>query len=267
MNLFFAVMPLRIAIFALVVWCACGCYDNHNDSNTPFSEVANFSIAELRELGAHGCYTIDSEKVSLGRITSSDSEGNFYRSLFLEDESGGAEILLGTYNTSSQYPIGLLVALHLNGMAVMVEDGVLRVGLPPQKHDSAPRDMEAQSVIDAHLVRSQSVEEPQPTICKIEDLHLAMCGRFVRIEGLEYSAPNSKEGDTLEGYRAFADSEGKLIYSSVSEYATFADMAIPTENISLQGILSYEAVGGGAGRQYTLKPRSKDDFTLSHSHR
>lgn len=258
-------MIRHISILLAIVLLACGCYDRHNSGEVEFHESANCTLAALRSLGAEGCCTINSELICVGRVTSSDREGNFYRTLFIEDESGGAEILLGTYNIASQYPVGLQIALRLNGTAVVVEDGVVRVGLPPQSFDSSPREMEAQAVIDRHIVRGTSIEAPTPHTYHISELEMAMCGRLIRIENLHYSPELSKEGETVVGYRAFSDNESNTVYIYVSDYASFADMAIPTEIEAVEGILSYEAVGGGAGRQYVIKPRSKDDFTPLHS--
>ena len=258
-------MTRRILILLAIALLACGCYDRHDSGESKFSESANYTLATLRSFGAEACCTINSNLICVGRVTSSDRDGNFYRTLFVEDESGGAEILLGTYNIASQYPIGLQVALHLNGTAVIVEDGVVKVGLPPQSYDSSPREMEAQAVIDRHIVRGTSVEAPTPHTYRISELQMSMCGQFIRIEALHYSPELSKEGETVVGYRAYTDEEGQTIYTYVSEYASFADMAIPAEIGAIEGILSYEAVGGGAGRQYTLKPRSKDDFTTISS--
>lgn len=263
MSDFFRLMLRRISILLVIVLLVCGCYDRHSSGETEFIDMRNCSLSSLRSMGAEGCNTIDLELICVGRVTSSDREGNFYRSLFIEDESGGAEILLGTYNIASQYPIGLQVAIHLKGTAVAVEDGVVKIGLPPQSYDSAPREMEAQAVIDCHLIRGTSIEDPTPHTYRIGELEMPMCGQFIRIEGLLCSPELWNEGETMVGYRAFTDEEGAVIYTSVSEYASFADMATPSEIVTIEGILSYEAVG--EGRQYVIKPRSKDDFTQTHS--
>ena len=58
----------------------------------------NCDISQLYQLCQGGCHTISSDIVCVGRVTSSDSEGNFYRSMFVEDSTAAVEILLGTYN-------------------------------------------------------------------------------------------------------------------------------------------------------------------------
>ena len=252
-----------LALFSILM---CGCYDNHNaPAATDLSKRANCTIAQLRELceEEEGCYLVTEERICVGRITSSDSEGNFYRSLIVEDHSGGAEIKLGTYNIASRYPVGLLVALHLNGTALKIENGVVQVGLPPQSFDSSPREMESQLVIDKHIVRSSSVAPTTPATYNISSLDSTLCGRFVRIENICHAPLIENEEVAPTEYYRFANNEDSAIFAYISTYADFAAMEIPTSEVAIQGILYHEAVGMGIGRQFVIKPRFKDDIATT----
>jgi hypothetical protein len=146
----------------------------------------------------------------------------------------------------------------------MHENGVMQVGLPPQSFDSAPREMEAQEVIDKHIIRSNSVEPTTPLSCHINSLNHSLCGRFIRIDNRHHSPlPDREECTTLSGYHRFTDIENNAIFSYISPYADFANKEIPTSGISLQGILYYETVGMGIGGQYVIKPRFEDDISIS----
>lgn len=249
----------RLFLIILLFLSAVGCYDSHKE---PLQEEvamqANCTMEQLRRMCFSGCYAVVTDIICMGRVTSSDKEGNFYRSLVVEDDSGGVEIKLGTYNIDSQYPIGLIVMLRLKGAAIMVEDGVVKVGLPPQSFDSAPRDMEAQSVIDAHLVRGTSIEEITPMVCDIASLDTSLCGRFVRVENLLHSP---LDGYEEKEYYLFKESSDRTICLYISSYANFSDIDIPTSELSIQGVLYYENVGMGIGKQFVIKPRSKDDIS------
>ena len=243
----------------------CGCYDNHNEPTTePFSVQANANIKALRQFCSNGCYNIVSDIVCIGRVTSSDREGNFYRSVFVQDETGAVEIKLGTYNIEAQYPIGLMVALRLNGCTIMLDDDILQVGLPPQSFDTAPREFEAQEVIDLHVVRSNSIEPIAPLSLDIPTLNTSFCGQFVRIENLRH-APLIEDMEELSmvDYHRFIDNEEHAVFTYISPYANFSTIAIPTETTTIQGILYHESVGGGMGRQFVIKPRFADDITDS----
>lgn len=236
-----------------------GCFDNHSTPDCePFSAQANTSIAHLQQLCKGGCYTITSNMVCVGRVTSSDYEGNFYRSMVIEDGTGGAEIKLGIYSIDKQYPVGLMVAVDLKDTAIVSDNGVVQVGLPPQSFDNAPREFEAQEIIDRHITRSNSIEVIAPLQCDIASLDTSLCGRFVRIEELRHSPLPDKEE---KNYYRFTDSNSNEVYLYISSYADFADMEIPSFDVSVQGILYHEAVGLGVNRQYVIKPRFADDIS------
>ena len=155
-------------IYIILLLCASvagGCYDSH--SNSPIDETSadrgNCTLAQLRSLCKEGLFYIIPNGTCVGRVTSSDEEGNFYRTLCIEDESGAAEILLGLYNNHTQYPIGLQVAIRLDGLAVAIEDGVVQIGLAPESYDASLREIASQEMIDRHIIRSTSVTNIEPT--------------------------------------------------------------------------------------------------------
>jgi len=246
-----------ILITLLIIFS--GCYDKHSEPpTTPPMLQANAHLGELNRLCANGCYNIVSDIVCVGRITSSDRDGNFYRSVFVEDGTSAVEIKLGTYNTSTQYPVGLEVAIYLKGTAIMFEDNILQIGLPPQSYDTAPREFEVQEIIDRHIVRSNSIEEITPLSLDIPSLHTSLCGRFVRISGLQFAPITDNSSN---GYYRFIDSEERIIFVYISPYANFSTIALSTTTTTIQGILCHEPVGGGMGHQFVIKPRFADDIS------
>ena len=257
-------MKLLLLIILLFSSIVSGCYDSNNiPPQKEFDEGYTYDIAELRQMCENECHNITSDIICVGRVTSSDKEGNFYRSVTIEDNSGGLEVKLGIYNIATQYPIGLMVSLHLNGTAIMVNNGVVQVGLPPQCFDSSPREMEAQEVIDKHIIRSNSVEPTAPLLCDIKSLSNSMCGRFIQIENLHHAPlPDREECVALGGYHRFTDAENNAIFTYVSTYSDFANMEIPLSDTTIQGILYYETVGMSVGDQFVIKPRYKDDISI-----
>ena len=250
-----------IVLFALIIFATSGCYDNHNTYRPEQAEaVANCTISQLKQRCGEGCTNIVADLVCAGRVTTSDSEGNFYRSFVIEDSTGGLEILLGTYNIASRYPAGTLVTIKLNGTAIMVENGVLQVGLPPYTFDSTPREFESQAVIDSHIIRGASVEDVKPTLCDITSLSPELCGRKIKIEGIYHSPLEDYEE---RDYHRFENDEGDAVFAYISPYADFSDIAIPTTELSIQGILYYETVGMSIGKQFVIRPISRDDISTT----
>lgn len=242
----------------------CGCYDTHKlPQQDDYLPSANCDIVQLRQLAANGCYEIPSDMVCAGRVTSSDRDGNFYRSMFVEDSTGAIEVKLGTYNIAAQYPVGLTVALHLKGLAIMVENGVLQVGLPPQSYDTRPREFEAQEIIDRYVVRGNSVEDIASFACDIASLDDSMCGRFVSVTDLYYTP---MAYDRESGYLRFVGADERIIFVYISPYSNLSAMEISTTALAIQGILSYDTIGDEGDKQFVIRPRFKDDISTINSH-
>ena len=260
-------MKRLFAVLLLSVVVAGGCYDKHEEPSVLGADsIGNCEIARLRGLCQTECRTITMDINCKGYVTSSDAEGNFYRTMVVEDGSGAVEIKLGTYNIASQYPIGTEVALSLKGTAIMVERGVVQLGLPPQSFDASPREMEAAEVIDKHIIRSGNSVNTTPLECKIKQINSSLCGRLICVEQLLYTPPaEEEEAALLEGYHRFVDKEGNIIYLYTSEYADFAKSEIPRGATTLQGVLYYETVGRGKIEHFVIKPRFANDISPSHN--
>ena len=253
-----------ILIFASIILG--GCYDSHEEPKpAEITREDNCNISHLRALCNEGIYLITTDLECIGRVTSSDQEGNFYRTIVIDDGSGGLEVKLGIYNSAAQYPVGLMVALHLNGTALMIENGVLQLGLPPYSHDDSPREMASQQIIDQHIARSGSVEPIVPISTDIASLDASTCGIFILVKDIEYAPLDDEEDNLLAGYSRFTDKEGNSIFVYVSPYADFAASEIPASATAIQGILYHEAVGMSLGKQFVIKPRFKDDISTSDS--
>lgn len=259
----------RLSILLLSVALLCGCYDHHNEPPINGEVLsANCDIAQLYQLcKGDNCHIISSNIVCVGQVTSSDGEGNFYRSMFVEDSTGAIEIKLGTYNIEAQYPVGISVALHLQGCAIMVKENILQMGLPPQSFDTEPREFESQVVIDRHIVRGDSTENITPLVCSIASLDTSLCGRFIEVADLQH-APLSDSCTELSlvGYHRFSDNNENSIFSYINPLATLASMPIPEERVAIRGILFYESVDGKS-RHFVIKPRFKDDVSIIYSSR
>ncbi len=237
-----------------------GCYDRHSQAaDGAVLPAATTSVAELRKV-CDEPMTITRDVVLRCRVTTDDRPGNFYRTLFAEDGTGGVEIFVGTYNSSAKYPAGADIALRLNGCAVALTDGVLQIGLEAESYSSTAVDYFLSDVLlDRHIVRGADRVPVEPADVTVGELTETMCGRLVRIPGVRYSPADEADDGRCEGFRRFTDTAGNEIYTSVSEYADFADAAIPDGTAALRGILLHGHVTN-VGRGFIVKPIDADGY-------
>ncbi len=189
-----------------------------------------------------------------GRVTSSDSAGNFRYSFMIEDSTGAVEIMARISDLHNTYPIGALLSVSLNGLAMGESLSVKQIGMPPAPYSYYPTEYITSLVeLDSRIKRAYDGVKVNPMQCKLSALDRSLCGRLISVDNLRLAA--SSDG-YWGGYDQFADSDGNMIEVYVREFATFAGRAIPTEDLSITGILQY---GKGATNDETFILKISDE--------
>lgn len=263
--------PKYIAV-ALCTLFATACYDSarlpHDDAPLP---SATTTIAEVRRLCNGKSIDIEADVVVVGRVSTTDAEGNFSRSFFVDDGTGGIEIMAGTYDLYRKYPQGVLVALALNGCHIGFTDGAMQAGLRPEPYATYEVGYFMSDVLlDSHIQRGTDRAEVAPTPVTIDALDPSWCGRLVRIEGVKYTPdpeqPTESTDTQMVGYNRFTDSTGNAVYTFVGDDADFATKPLPTAPLALCGIVLHGNVPS-AGICYIIKPRTSADYEILDSNR
>ena len=250
---------------SLLALCSlpCGCCEHFDVPDTPADAPApNITIASLHAFLLTETVVVREELTIGGTVVSSDEAGNFYRTLALDDGTGGAELRIAESNLHAIYPAGSGLAVSLRGCALAERNGVLQIGLPSDAYSPYPTDYISSRVLLERLLHPTGERrEPVAAPCTIAQLNTALCGRLIRIDALhlrpvaEQTAPQ-----TWEGYRLFEDAAGRTVAVCTSGYARFADREIPTEECSLTGVLEY-GTAGSYGKLFILRMRDESDCT------
>ena len=259
---------IRNAVAILIVIIAMGCkdYDEPNTiDNVPPS--TNISIGELRNLVGDKAKHIEQELVIGGYVTSSDEVGNFYRTFTIEDYTGGVEIMAGLYDLHNLYPMGHYIIAKLQGCTVAPHYEVLQVGLAAKSYSSYPTDyFESRPMVDKYISCYDVIRHVAPSPQTISSLDKSMCGRLVTIHNLTLCTSLHTDGwqvnnaDKWSGYNFFQDNAGNQIAVYTSEYANYAEQAVPTTAVTLTGILQYGTADGE--EYYMIKMRDESDCQI-----
>jgi hypothetical protein len=211
-----------------------------------------------------------------GRVVSSTRAGNFYNTFFIDDGTGGAEIMAGMYDLDAAFRPGQRVSVHLRGLAVGWRDGAMQLGLPPEPGSRyATGYFYHRAVMRPYVVAERSVEATEPPDVTLDALYAplpdgslrgeAFCGRLVRIPGLVAAAAGgtwaTTEPSPATGYvdfRPAADPRAEPLTVVTSGYASFASALVPSSAVTLTGILFY-GHGGGSSDHFLLKLRDETD--------
>lgn len=254
-------MMLRATYMLFVAILISGCYDS---ADTPgpvrTSMSANTTLANLRSMYKGYTFEVTDDIIVEGVVTSSDKAGNFYRTFTISDGTAGAEIMAGTSDLHNSYPPGYRIFVKVKGCAVGMSRSVLQIGMMPESFGNYETDYFYSDVLlDRHIIRSGKSACMDIRTLEYEELTPSACGMPVRICNLSHAATSDSSIDTWAGYRCFTDINGSTVYTYTSEYADFADLALPATSVDITGILQYGEISGISGSHYIIKMRSEED--------
>lgn len=125
-----------------------------------------------------------------GQVVSSDSTGNFYKSIFIQDATSGIEVKLGKYNLCNEYKLNQWVYVKLQGLSVGAYYGSIQIGYKDESKKYETAYIEVQRLIDTHILRGEMGPAVQPKVLSIGDLSgktARCCGTLVTLKGMTYA--------------------------------------------------------------------------------
>lgn len=251
---------LLLSAAALVL--GVGCYDTARPADISSSlPAANCDMATLQGLYDGRTRQIEDDLLVVGRITSTDAGGNFYKSFTVEDGQGAVEVMAGLTRLDASYPEGAAVAIRLRGCALGCSRGVMQIGRMPVPGSGYATDyFPVRAILEEHVVRGDDIDRVEPRSAELRDLSCELCGCLVRIDALHLCRPRTDDGlpALWSGYALFKDAAGDSIVVYTRPYAVYADNRIPFGEVSLVGILQY-GTAGGSRECYQLKMRYEED--------
>ena len=130
-------------------------YDRFDPPNSESGSVpvTTMDIATLRTFYQDDpvCVVGQRSVVVSGYVTTSDQSGNFYRSFFIEDETGAVEIRAGLYDLYATYRLGQQVTVVVDSLTLGMMNGVLQLASAAYETDY----MNHRVVVDKHLFRNE----------------------------------------------------------------------------------------------------------------
>lgn len=253
-----------------VALAACGYDDFRNNGAADFPGTESLPNADLSLLYDHYYgepFTVKEDMVFEGYVIADDGSGNFFRSFIIDDGTSAAEVRAGYYDLHTVYPVGRRIILHAKALGVGKYNGVIQIGVGINSYTPyRVEEFGARAVLEKYVERDVNRYYPDPLPVDAGSLSADMCGRLVRTAKV-IRTPDSPqrwaqpEGEGIEaeaGTVVFSDVRGDSIAVVTSGYATFAGATVPSDSVSLTGILMYGKFGGTKER-FVLKLRDEYD--------
>ncbi len=185
--------------------------------NKPVTMAATHTIKELASKYETGKpWTIDENIVISGIVSTTDRYGNFYKSFYIQDETGGMEIKLGKNGLYNDYLPGQRIYVDCNGLELGMYgykdnsgNGMVQIGFNNGEDDTYETSyIESSILIDTHVFKGEIEGEVEPVVIDADDLPGAndtqatnqYIGKLVTIKNLYYTWYDTKYEELQEAF-------------------------------------------------------------------
>jgi hypothetical protein len=206
-------------------------FDNPPGPSDP-AIVANTSIATLKAMHTtSGAYNIITTDIIIsGVVVADDKSGNMYKQLFIEDATGGLQILLDANSLYGTYPVGRKVFIKCNGLTISDYNGTMELGIKATVAGLPSLEGIPANLINQYVVGGSLNNPVVPHVVTLSQLTTGMQDRYlgtlIQLDGFAFTNLNATYSDT-SAYKSTVNLDIKncsnqTVIVRTSAYANFA---------------------------------------------
>lgn len=222
-------------------------YDGGDASADETVHPSEVSVAYLRSLATEQSVTLDLPYSVRGRVTATDAYGEYFKTICIEDSTGGIEVLIDGYSLYTIFALYDEVRIECHGLALGRYGSRTELGMPPKGEYVVDRI--AWPDIGRYISVYKNVDDSfSPAEVSVSELQPGHLGRTVRIAGLHAVAEgqswcdtNPESGDFIDSERMVADDRGELLTVCVRGSSLYAAEPLPEGRFALCGIVEYRS--------------------------
>lgn len=201
-----------------------------------------------------------------GRVIASDSTGNIYKTVYLQDATSAVAIAVDTTKLYLRFKEGEEMFIDVTGLYAGKYNGLFQIGLREAygsgyETSQMPGSMFYDKTHLNGLPRPKEIDTIATTLARIkewgrnQDSIARYVGQLVRLDNVAFEGGGSLTWSDFgtSSNRSLIDGRGNSITVRNSAYATFAQMTMPAGTGSVVAILSYY------GTDWQLLMRSQTD--------
>lgn len=232
-----------------------GDYDKP-EVDQPVEMTPTHTIGELAAMYQTGHpWTIDQNIIVSGIVSTTDRYGNFYKSFYIQDETGGMEIKLGKNGLYNDYLPGQRIyvdcrdlELGMYGYKSGYGNGMVQIGFKDPSGDYETSYIESSLLIDTHVFKGKVEGEVEPIVIDAADLPTSSdtqstnhyVGKLVTIKNLYYGWYDTKYKENNEAFALlYLDSNKDKKASSNRIFVSGENTGITTWAMSEEKMDSY----------------------------
>lgn len=229
----------RSRVILLVTLFAAGC----RSGSGPEYRDGGVTIAYLKSMYGRSAVGIEGDVYITGRVVSTDQFGNFYKTLVVEDETGGITVRIDLENYHRTYYHGMQVRIACNALVLSSYGGTLQLGAWSYDEGAADLGRIPFDRLPAVITIVEGNDAmPEAEALTIPELAPGHISRLVVFRDVQFADEESgltwSEADS-DTDRRIVDRNGNQLVVRTSRYAVFAGRVLPVGSGSIEGIVSY----------------------------
>ncbi|MBK8923075.1 MAG: hypothetical protein IPM81_16435 [Saprospirales bacterium] len=220
-------------------------FDEPPTGGEPVTVVANKTIAELKALHvtSGGFDKITEDVIIEGVVVMDDRSGNYYKTLVIQDASGGIEIKFNDGYLYNQFPVGRKMFIRCQDLLLTDYNGLTQLTGSTVTQGGQTEDVGlTESQVRAKVVKGPLGSAPAPAVVDITGLNASHISTLIRLENVQFIGADAGQtyADAVTKYslnRTLMDCDGEQLILRSSGYAEFAGAQTPVGNGALTGVL------------------------------
>ena len=247
LNLNYRLLALIVLVLSVsITACVKRDFDEPPTGGEPVNITSNTTIAELKALHVtpDGYDQITEDLIIEGTVVMDDRSGNYYKTLVIEDATGGIEIKFNDGFLYNRYPVGRLIFIKCQDLILTDYNNLVQLTGSTVEQGGQVDDVgitEAQE--RSKVVKGPiSATPPAPRVLDISEINASHISTLIRLENVQFIAADADRtfADPVTKFslnRTLKDCDGDQIILRTSGYSDFAGELTPTGNGSLTGVL------------------------------
>ena len=203
------------------------------------------SIKTMRKWHVNGSVEVIVKSYAIeGVIVANDEHDNVYKSLFIQDTTGGIMILMDGTSLYQNYPVGSFVRVRIQNLVLTDYRRMLQLVASVDTTDGTLVSSGIPVPLFSKFITVLKDNYPiVPLLVSAKSLGDSLQGRLIKISNVEFSATDTAQTfadkkNKTGASRSIKFCSGGTIYLRTSGYADFAGEKIPGGNGDIVGVYS-----------------------------
>ncbi len=262
----------KLSFFLLATLFLFSCVKQEFDapSDVPNRLTPTITIEELKATHKLGAFdTIVKDWTIEATVVADDLSGNFYKTIVIQDATGGIDLKLDANSTFNSFPVGRKIYVKCKGLVMGDYNGLIQLGGGVFKNKNGDDQLAgiAEILIPNYVFKGEKDQNITPKELKISELTAAHTSTLVTLKNVEFDnnsinkAYASSKTSTNLNDKNIVDCEKFTIVLRTSGYASFANETTPSGRGTITGIFSIF----GTTKQFII--RNLNDVKLTETTR